>query len=74
MCLQTQPHQLHLFPDVTILWFMTKAIYILGATSGVATASWPLDWFSSVSTIAQFVFDAYFISFMDAVNFGTLCF
>tara|TARA_A100001037_G_C15152091_1_gene640030 strand:- start:8157 stop:8318 length:162 start_codon:yes stop_codon:yes gene_type:complete len=53
---------------------MTKAIYILGATSGVATASWPLDWFSSVSTIAQFVFDAYFISFMDAVNFGTLCF
>tara|TARA_B100000686_G_C16210302_1_gene675069 strand:- start:324 stop:497 length:174 start_codon:yes stop_codon:yes gene_type:complete len=53
---------------------VTKTIYILGATSGIAAVGWPLDWFSSAPAIAQFVFDAYFINFVDAVNFSTLCF
>jgi hypothetical protein len=53
---------------------VTKTIYILGATSSITAVGWPLDWFSSAPAIAQFVLDAYFINFLDAVNFGTLCF
>ena len=61
------------FANVGKLFFVTKAIYIVGGTSGVAAAAWPTDWFSSASQVAQYVFDAYFIAFVDAVNFGTLC-
>ena len=62
------------FADFGNICFVTKAIYILGATSGVAAVSTPVDWLSSASRVGQYVFDAYFIAFIDAVNFGTLCF
>ena len=66
--------------DISKLCLVTKAMYILGTasglgvTSGLLAASWPVDWLSSVSQLGQYVFDAYFIVFVDAVNFGTLCF
>jgi hypothetical protein len=62
------------FVDFGKLCSVTKAIYILGATSGVAAISAPVDWLSSASRVGQYVFDAYFIAFIDAANFGTLCF
>lgn len=52
---------------------MLKAVYVLGGVSGVATAAAPVDWEGSVLRAAQYVFDAYFIAFIDAVSFGTLC-
>lgn len=53
---------------------MTKVLLASGAASGVMAATWPLDWYGSAARVAQFVFDAYFVAFIDAVNFGTLCF
>lgn len=66
--------------DFGKLRLVTKAIYMLGAvsglgvTSGLVAAGWPVDWGNTAIQLGQYVFDAYFIAFIDAVNFGTLCF
>ena len=52
---------------------MLKAAYVLSGVSGVATVAAPVDWEGPVLRVAQYVFDAYFIAFIDAVSFGTLC-
>ncbi len=59
---------------VTKVIYMLGTISGLGVTSGLVAAGWPVDWISSAFQLGQYVFDAYFIAFIDAVNFGTLCF
>lgn len=53
---------------------MLKAVLMAGASTGAVVALSSNQWADAAVGVGQYVLDAYFIAFVDAVSFGTLCF